>query len=364
MRLVLCIVLILSTACAFAQQSNSASTPQQAPTPEGKTGTLGAPGAGAIASGRQADRQSAGSIGGTVIDQSGAIAVGAQVQLTREGQSAKQNVLSGDNGQFSFTSLPPGPFQLTVTAEGFEKQVVSGELHPGEAYLIPAIMLTVAIPVTDVRVGVPTVEVAEEQIKEQEKQRVLGFIPNFYVTFLPDAAPLSPKQKFYLAWKSVSDPITIVGVGTLAGIEQAGDEYGGYGQGAEGYGRRFGASYGDVFIGTFIDSAVMTSLLKQDPRYFYRGSGTMRSRILYALGNAVMCKGDNKRYQPNYSAIIGSFASTGISYLYYPPSDRSASLLVRNSLIRISTGSIAGIFQEFVARRLTPRLKSHPAAKP
>ena len=72
------------------------------------------------------------------------------------------------------------------------------------------------------------------QIKEQEKQRVLGFIPNFYVSYVPDAAPLAPKQKFELAWRSIIDPITFVGVGFLAGFEQASDDFQGYGQGAPG----------------------------------------------------------------------------------------------------------------------------------
>jgi hypothetical protein len=128
--------------------------------------------------------------------------------------------------------------------------------------------------------------------------------------------------------------------------------------------QRFGAAYADVLIGTFIDSAILTSLLKQDPRYFYRGTGTTRSRILYALGNSVICKGDNKRYQPNYSAIIGSFATGGISFLYYSASDRSVELLLQNSLIRIAEGSFAGTFQEFVLRKLTLHLQNHPPVKP
>ena len=125
----------------------------------------------------------------------------------------------------------------------------------------------------------------------------------------------------------------------------------GYGQGAEGYGKRFGATYGDVFIGTFIGSALLPSLLKQDPRYFYRGTGSKKSRLMYALGNAVMCKGNNKKYEPNYSAILGSFITRGISYTYYPASDRSATLLVQTALIRIAEGSVAGLFQEFVVRK-------------
>jgi hypothetical protein len=364
LRLILCIVLIFSTACAFAQQNGSPSTSQQAPIPEEKTGTPGAPRAGATAGQPQSVSQPQGSVSGTVVDQAGAVAVGANVRLTLKDQAQRQDVLSGDNGQFAFFNLAPGPFQITVSAPGFETKLVSGVVNPGQAFILPAIVLTVAAASTDVKVVLTQAEIAQVEVKEQEKQRVLGVFPNFYTTYVPDPAPLAPKQKFSLAWKSTTDPISVVGVGFLAGIYQASDELGGYGQGAAGYGRRFGALYGDVFFGTFIDSAILPSLLKQDPRYFYKGTGTKKERFVYAIRNAVICKGDNKQWQVNYSTIVGSFATAGLSYTYYPASDRSASLLVETALIRIAEGSVAGIFQEFVIPHLTPRLKSHPPAKP
>jgi Carboxypeptidase regulatory-like domain len=365
LRLVLWLVLILSTASAFAQQGDSPSTSQQAPSVQGgETGRPGARGTGAPGGEPQSVRQPQGSISGTVVDRTGAVAVGANVRLTLKDQAQKQDVLSRDNGQFSFYNLAPGPFQLTVSAPGFETKLVSGIVNSGQAFIVPAIVLTVAATTTDVKVGLSEAEIAQEEVKEQEKQRVLGIFPNFYTTYVPDPAPLAPKQKFSLAWKSVTDPISVVGVGFLAGIYQASDELGGYGQGAAGYGRRFGALYGDVFFGTFIDSAILPSLLKQDPRYFYKGTGTTKGRFFYALRNTVVCKGDNKQWQLNYSTIIGSFATAGLSYTYYPASDRSASLLVGTALIRIGEGSVAGILQEFVVPHLTPRLKSHPAPQP
>jgi len=253
--------------------------------------------------------------------QTGAVAVGAHVQLTSEDQSTKREVWSGDEGQFSFANLPPGSFQLTITAPGFETQFFSVALSPGEAYISPEVMLNVASAVTEVRVTVSQVEVAEEQIKEQEKQRVLGFIPNFYVTYEPDPAPLTTKLKFQLAARSVVDPFTFVAVGFLAGLQQASDQFGGYGQGAEGYGKRYGAAYGDIVTSSFIGSAILPSIFKQDPRYFYRGTGSVKSRLGYALANAVVCKGDNKKWQFNYSEVIGAFATGAISYTYYPPGD-------------------------------------------
>ena len=301
-----------------------------------------------------------GSISGTVIDQQGAVAVGAQVQLKRAGETQGRQLQSGENGQFAFPNVPPGPFELTISSPGFQAKTVTGTLASGETQIVPEIVLSVAATTTDVQVGLTGDEAAEVQVKEQEKQRVLGFIPNFYATYVPDAAPLPPRLKFQLAWKSVTDPISILGVGFLAGIYQASDQLNGYGQGAAGYGRRFGAVYGDVFIGTFIDSAILPTMLHQDPRYFYRGPNSSGSRFMYAIGNAVICKGDNKKYQPNYSAILGSFITSGISQAYYPSSDRGTSLYFQTALIRIAEGSVAGIFQEYVVPKLTPRLKKHP----
>jgi hypothetical protein len=201
------------------------------------------------------------------------------------------------------------------------------------------------------------VELADEQIKQQEKQRVFGLFPNFYVSYVADAVPLTPKQKFRLAWKTSVDPMTLVGIGAIAGVEQATNAFDGYGQGAEGYAKRFGATYVDVVTSTVIGSAVLPSVLRQDPRYFYKGTGSTGSRLLYALGSPLFCKGDNQRWQPNYSNVLGAFASGGISYLYYPASDRNgAGLVVRQSLVRLGETAFEGVLQEFVIRRLTPRL--------
>ena len=287
------------------------------------------------------------------------------MKLTQEGQFSSTDALSDDDGQFSLSNVPPGPFQLTITSPGLASQEFSGTLSPGEPYVTPVIMLTIATQVTEVHVGLTPDELANAQIKEQEKQRVLGFIPNFYVSYVPNAAPLSPKHKFELAWKSASDPVTFVAVGVVAGLDQAGDRWGAYGQGAQGYAKRFGATYADVFVGTFIGSAALPSLLKQDPRYFYKGSGTTRSRILYALASSLRCKGDNGRWQTNYSSILGNLAAGGISNLYYPANDRNGvGIVFTNALIRIGETAVANIFQEFIVPKLTPNLPTRAPAQP
>lgn len=293
-----------------------------------------------------------GTIRGTVVDQTGVPIAGAEVTLICQDPAVRRQVLSGDDGEFSFANVPPGPFQLTVAAQGLAPQATSATLHPGETVLLPQIVLTVASAATEVRVS--PLEEAEAEIKEQEKQRVLGVVPNFYVTYVQDAAPLNSRQKFELAWKSTLDPISFGLTAAIAGAQQAQNAFSGYGQGAQGYAKRFGASYADFAIGTFVGSVVLPSLLKQDPRYFYKGTGGKRARLLYAIANAVICKGDNGRWQPNYSVVVGSLAAGGLSNLYYPENDRGARLTFENAAIAIAATAGVNVLQEFVIRKLTP----------
>ena len=353
-------------------------TPQQTPVPppEQHSSELSSEQQGSASAGEHPpDRQLPGSISGTVVDESGAVVSGARVRLAREGQSTEdqspgdqspsQEVLSGDNGQFSFANIAPGPFQLTITSAGFATQTSSGILNSGENFIVTKIALAVATAVTDVEVQLTQTEVAEEQVKVEEKQRVLGAIPNFYVSYVPDAAPLTSKQKFKLAWKTVVDPFTFVVVGGAAGIEQAQNHFSGYGQGAQGYGKRYGAGYADTVAGTFIGAAILPSLLKQDPRYFYKGSGSKPSRFFYAIANSFICKGDNGRWQTNYSNILGSLAAGGISNLYYPAQDRNgAGLTFENGAIGIGATAVDNLLQEFLIRKLTPKAPKHDPAKP
>jgi len=293
-----------------------------------------------------------GSIVGTVLDQTGSVAAGATVRLTVESKSFSREMVSGDNGEFSFSNVPPGPFKISISAAGFRGEEFSGSLDPGQTFLVPQLSISIATVVTDVKVSGDPVEVATEQVKEEEHQRVLGFIPNFYVTYRPDAAPLTTKLKFRLAFKSSTDPVTIAGTAFLAGLQQAADQYPEFGQGAEGYGKRFGAGYADVVASTFLSGAILPSLLKQDPRYFYKGSGTTRSRLWRAIGNSVICKGDNGRWQVNYSNIAGSFGGAALSSTFYPTKNPGM-LTLSNGFVRVGESSLAGVIQEFVLRKLT-----------
>jgi hypothetical protein len=320
---------------------------------------------GSSARGRLPEPKSPGSITGTVLDSTGAVIVGAHVKLTREDPSSIQEVASDDDGQFSFANITPGPFLLTITLTGFAAQTFSGVLASGEVYAVPQTSLAIATAVTEVRVVPNLTAEAQIEIREQEKQRVLGVIPNFYVSYVPNAAPLTPGQKFELAWKTTVDPVTFGLNGAIAGIQQAQNDFPRYGQGAQGFAKRYGASYTDLATETFIGGAILPSLLKQDPRYFYKGSGSKRSRFLYAIANAVICKGDDGHWQANYSGILGSIAAGGISNLYYPAQDRNgAALTFENALIEVGETAAANLLQEFVIRRLTPGASTHQPVEP
>jgi hypothetical protein len=343
----------------FCVQLCSFSTAAQSQEPPDARGT------GASVAKQLPDRQPPGSISGKVVDQTGAAVTGARVKLSREDQSPSAEMLSDEDGRFAFANVAPGPFGVTIASEGFSPQASTGVLQPGEVRIIPQLTLALATAVTEIRVVPPRVEVAEDQIKEQEKQRVLGVVPNFYVSYLRNAVPLTPKQKFELAWKTSVDPISFGIVGVTAGFQQSQNDFSGYGQGAQGYAKRYAASYGNLLASTFIGGAILPSLLKQDPRYFYKGTGSKHSRFLYAIANSVICKGDEGHWEPNYSLIVGSLAAGGISNLYYPANSREGlELTFENGLIGIGESAAVNLLQEFVVRKISRNVPNHEPASP
>ncbi len=295
---------------------------------------------------------------GTVTDANEDIIPGAQLTLEAPGLPARTLTLD-NTGLFSFPGLPAGDVQLTVAASGFTTRVLNGiALRPGETVRLAAVVLAPGTT-SSVDVIYTRHEMAEEQIKAEEHQRVLGLVPNFYTTYNWNAAPLSSGQKFKLALRSSVDPMDFVGAAVIAGIEQSQNDYSGYGQGAQGYAKRFGAAYADDAISTFIGSAILPSILHQDPRYFYKGTGSIRSRALYAISTVVITKGDNGRWQPNYSNVLGNLAAAGISNIYYPSTDRNgARLTIDNALIGTASGAIGALFQEFLVKHISTGVHS------
>src|SRR5690348_2814248 len=294
-----------------------------------------------------------GSIAGTVIDANGDTVPNAAVALQSSDATDRRTAVASDNGYFEFHDVKPGiPYQVRINAEGFSEWI-SPEvtLEPSQFKILTDIRLQIELARTTVNVTQTPEEVATEQVKVEETQRVFGIIPNFYVVYDPDPAPLTAKLKFRLALEVATDPITATGVAFLSAVQQAGDTPD-YGQGAEGYGKHVGANAADGVSDIMIGGAVLPSLLHQDPRYFYQGTGTKKSRVRHALFHPFVCKGDNGEWQPNYSSLGGDLASSAISNLYYPQSNRGTSLVFTNFAISTAERVAASLAQEFVLRQI------------
>jgi hypothetical protein len=311
-----------------------------------------------------ATEQATGTISGIVLDIRDALVSDARVALIGPGGQEGSVTSSRSDGSFSFPNVPAGNVKIKITAPGLESFLSTEiSLRAGEKYELPHIALPIASANADVNVTVTERELAEEQVKAEIKQRVFGVFPNFYTSFIWNAAPLAPKQKFELAIRSNIDPVAFLTTAGIAGEEQIRGRFKGYGDGIEGFGRRYGAAYGDNVIGRMIGGAILPTIFHQDPRYFYRGSGSIGFRALYAIGSAIVCKGDNGRWQPNYSHVLGNFAAGGISNLYRPDADRGPLLAINNALIHTAGNAVANLIREFALRGVTTKVPDYATGK-
>jgi hypothetical protein len=190
--------------------------------------------------------------------------------------------------------------------------------------------------------------VAAGELHVEEHQHLMGFIPYFNTVFGDTAPPLRPSQKFDLAFRRSITPLTFIGAGLIAGIGQANNSFPKYGQGAQGYGKRFGSQYADTFDSNMLGSAIFPVILHQDPRYYRMGTGGFRKRFWYSLSTAVRTKGDDGKWQPGFSPILGSFAAGGISNLYFPPPNRGAGLTFERGSLQIAERALSLMFDEFL----------------
>ena len=349
----------LATRLPAQQPANASVIAATLQEPLGSRSAIQAPGPGIL------QPQSLASITGTVRDTRGTLFAGVPVTLAGEDNSVKQVLIADDNGAFTFADLPAGTYQVQIYVAGLEPFISAPVvIGAGEKRELPVVAMRIAPKNTTINVAATLNDVAEAQVQQQEKQRLLGFLPNYYTSYIWNAAPMTRKLKFNLALRTATDPATFLVVAGVAGVEQAHNTFPGYGQGFEGYAKRYGASYADTVSARMFGSAIFPVLLHQDPRYFYQGSGSVRSRLIYAIVSTVVCRGDNGRLEPNYSHVLGSFAAAGLSNLYRAPEDRKASLTFRNGLIITANGAVVNILREFLSRKLTPNVPGFANGKP
>ena len=315
-------------------------------------------GQSAAATQNAAQDRDLGNIEGTVTDQSGDLIPGATVTL--EGMGTRSSTVADGNGAFTFKDVKPGAgYQVKVSAKDFDDWASPPiELTAGAFVYVKDIRLKLPDAVTSVTVSSDTTQIAVEQVTIEEKQRVFGIIPNFYVVYDSDnAVPMTAKLKFKLAFRVSVDPIAFAGAAFLGAVNQAADTPD-YHQGWLGYGKRVGAVYADGFSDILFGGAILPVVLRQDPRYFYQGTGTVRSRMLHAMEAPFVCKGDNGKWQPNYSSVGGDLISSSLSDLYYPKSNRGVNLVFENLLISSAERVASTLIQEFVLRKFTPSAHS------
>ena len=281
---------------------------------------------------------------------------GAILTLTWQNGEKRLKLSADEKGYFNIPNLIPAiPYTVSVTSEGFSTVTLPAvTLTPGQRFELQGIRLKVEFNTT-VEAITPE-ELAIEQVHTEEHQRLLGVIPNFYVSYAQTPfVPLSPKLKFELAAKSLSSPVNVVAASFLGGLNQAANAPH-YGQGAAAYGERVGAAFAAGGSDILLGGAVFPTLFHQDPRYFYQGTGTKTSRTRHALLSPFICKGDDGHPQFNLSSVAGDLSSGALANIYYPHADRGAGLVFTNAAV-ITGGRMANaLLQEFLFKRLT----THP----
>ncbi len=296
-----------------------------------------------------------GTVAGTVVDPSGSTVARARVKLILDDRGPHQETQSAENGRFVFENVPPGSFRLSFETRGFTVKTIDVELRAGQALELPPTALALDVVTSAVTVSPKTqIEIAQAQIKAEEQQRLLGILPNFFANYDRDAAPLIARQKLELTARTWLDPSAFVINGIIAGVWQAQNTHRGFGQGAQGYAKRYGASFADYGVGLVLGGVVAPIVFKQDPRYFQKATGTTRSRVLYAISRTFVCRGDNKKDQFCYSSFVSRFGTGFVTNYFYPAADRDkAGVILRSATYGIGFDALGNLFQEFAARKLT-----------
>src|SRR5271165_3172701 len=308
-----------------------------------------------IAQSAEAPNTTTGRILGTVVDTSDDPIAGATVFL--QGPAGDRlTVLTKDDGAFVFDQAPAAAYQVTVTAEGFADWSSSIAVEPGQDKTLTDVKLRILAVQRAVTVSYSEKEVAVQQLKAEEQQRIFRFIPNTQVVYEPHPEPLTTGMKFHLAYKSLTNPVFFARAAAWAGVQQANDTPD-YRQGAKGYGERLGVGLADATTEGLIGNAILPSLLHQDPRYFYQGTGTKWSRARHAILAPFVCKGDNGALQPNYSTWGGSLIASSISTTYYPDSSRGPGHVLRTFGIGMSLHVVSSVAQEFILSKFTSKGK-------
>jgi hypothetical protein len=185
-----------------------------------------------------------------------------------------------------------------------------------------------------------------------QKYRVFSIFPDYErVNVGQPIAALSVHQKFQVFVGETLDPSFVLIAAAVAGGQQFYDFAPHYGQGWGPFAQRFGAASASLATASLLSQAVMPAIFKQDPRYFRKGSGSVVSRLWYAIDRTVVTRQDSGASSFNYSQIGGLAATTASMNLYYPSADRTVSGNASRFGISVGISAILNAVREFGPER-------------
>lgn len=180
------------------------------------------------------------------------------------------------------------------------------------------------------------------------KGRILWVIPNYRADEeTDDIKPMTARAKLKVAFDDSFDPSSFLVAGAFAGISMAQNQYGSFGQGAQGYAKYYGGAFADQAIGNTMTEELFPIALHQDPRYFVKGKGGFWTRTKYAVSREVVTRGDKGQKQFNTSELAGNAVAAGISNLYYPAADRSLGNTTKKWGQQIAVDALFNVMKEF-----------------
>jgi hypothetical protein len=307
-------------------------------------------------------------ISGVVSDIQGGLIPGAHILAERAGANPfeSQETTASNLGHFRFSDLPAGTYSITITAPGFENyRLANIVLKPGESYSLPEVALPIARTSADATVTITEEQLAEVELNDQLHQRVLGILPNYYTSYIWDAAPLTMRQKFKLAIRSATDPVFFATTGISAGISLARNDDPEYGTGVSGYFERYGSDYGGALVGRVVTSVLLNSLFHEDPRYFVMTNGSILARSWHAVSSTFMQRGDDLRFHPAYANFIGSATTAVIVSSWDQGSTTSVGQRVLNdTVLDLGSEAIRNLAREFLFRHLARHVPTYAKGRP
>jgi hypothetical protein len=189
-------------------------------------------------------------------------------------------------------------------------------------------------------------DAAEDQGKAnphgKSNTRMFGILPNnTTVENQSQVPPVGVREKFKMASMNTFDPYVYPFVGAIATLNRS------YGSNMGEYFEQYAASLTDNMTGNFLTTAVLPSVLHQDPRYFELGSGGFLHRFAYAASRSIVTRSDRGHAQFNVSELAGNGIAAGISNLYYPSADRTLTATLSRWGMQVMWDTLSNELKEF-----------------